>query len=355
MAKQAEQVIPAPNEGVTQEDAADNILNLLNEYDPGDGTLGTDIREDEEGDEDKGPPSGDEEDDESASDEEDEESDDVEDESVDEADEDESAEDDGTSDDLHTIVVDGEEREVTTDELRKGYQRQAAFTKKTQQLADQRRETEAFQTQLNETRTRYISELSVAEQFVLKLAGDPPSEELLDKNPNEYTRQKARHDKALRDAQTLRTKQNELLQDAFKESQARRGARQKDEIEKLLTAVPEWKDTAVANKEIPALVAFGAEQYGLTAEEISDIDDHRFYLLLRDAQKGRKAKVGAEEIRKQAKPGGKRKALRPGVRQPTQAKESVAKRKQDKALRRKLGTDGSVHDAAELFFGMDLD
>ena len=43
----------------------------------------------------------------------------------------------------YTIKVDGEEHEVTLDELRNGYQRQADYTRKSQSLAEQRKAYES--------------------------------------------------------------------------------------------------------------------------------------------------------------------------------------------------------------------
>ena len=47
----------------------------------------------------------------------------------------------------YTIKVDGEELEVGIDELKNGYQRQADYTRKSQALAEQRKETEAIQSE----------------------------------------------------------------------------------------------------------------------------------------------------------------------------------------------------------------
>ena len=43
----------------------------------------------------------------------------------------------------YTVKIDGEEFEVTLDELRNGYQRQADYTRKSQSLAEQRKAYEA--------------------------------------------------------------------------------------------------------------------------------------------------------------------------------------------------------------------
>ena len=46
---------------------------------------------------------------------------------------------------LYKVVIDGEEVEVSLDELQKGYSRQSDYTRKTQQLAQQRKEAESLQ------------------------------------------------------------------------------------------------------------------------------------------------------------------------------------------------------------------
>lgn len=350
--KQAEQVIPAPDEGITAGEASGNILDLLDEFDPGDGTLATDIREDDEGEE--SPPSDDEDRDESEELEEEEESqEEVEDDEwEEEEDEEDEVEDLEASDDTYTVKVDGEEIEVSLDELRNGYQRQAAFTRKTQEVAKQREQVEALQTNLNDTRQRYLQELSVAEQLVVQLAGEPPEDSLAESNPQEYTRRKARYDRALAQAQKVREQSNKVIQEAAEEAQRRLEQRQKDESAKLLEAVPRWKDPEVAQKETAELVSFVAQQYGLTAEELSNVVDSRFYLILLDAKTGVEASEGAKTVSKRAKKGGKRKPLKPGTRQQKPKRSQNKKRAQQ--LRKKLGDTGSVHDAAELFFGMDL-
>ena len=64
----------------------------------------------------------------------------------------ESEEEDESGDDdiaLYTVRVNGEEIEVTEDELVKGYSRQADYTKKTQELSEQRRNIEQLESQYN--------------------------------------------------------------------------------------------------------------------------------------------------------------------------------------------------------------
>lgn len=75
-----------------------------------------------------------EEDDESDEDEDDSEED--EEESEDEESDEDDSDDDAKDSNLHTVTVQGEQFEVTLDELKSGYQRQEDYTRKTQQVSD---------------------------------------------------------------------------------------------------------------------------------------------------------------------------------------------------------------------------
>ena len=67
----------------------------------------------------------------------------------------------------YTIKVDGKEYEVGIDELKSGYQRQADYTRKSQALAEQRKGTEAIQSermQLEQERQMYANGLQMLQE-----------------------------------------------------------------------------------------------------------------------------------------------------------------------------------------------
>ena len=67
----------------------------------------------------------------------------------------------------YTIKVDGNEYEVGIDELKSGYQRQADYTRKSQALAEQRKETENIQSerqQLEQERQMYANGLQMLQE-----------------------------------------------------------------------------------------------------------------------------------------------------------------------------------------------
>ena len=78
----------------------------------------------------------------------------------------------------YRVKVEGQEYEVTQDELVKGYQREADYTKKTQKLAEQRKAVEAEYAaveQAKHLRDTYAQRLQIIEQA---LQSQTPSEDL---------------------------------------------------------------------------------------------------------------------------------------------------------------------------------
>ena len=75
----------------------------------------------------------------------------VEDPEVEEEDEEveEELEEESEEEDVYSVRVDGEDHEVTLDELLKGYSRQSDYTKKTQEVANQRGQIEQLANQYN--------------------------------------------------------------------------------------------------------------------------------------------------------------------------------------------------------------
>ena len=94
----------------------------------------------------------------------------LEEESEEESEEDEAEESDeeeGEESDLYAVKVDGEEVEVTFDELLKGYSRQSDYTKKTQELSQGRKEIEEAKStynsalaQMQQERQHYVTQLN---------------------------------------------------------------------------------------------------------------------------------------------------------------------------------------------------
>lgn len=109
----------------------------------------------------------------------------------DEPQEDQVEEEESEHPQLYTIKVDGEETQVTLEELQNGYSRQRDYTRKTQELAQQRKAIEAKQQEVSQKDAIY-SQLLPKMEATLKgeLENEPDWSALYEADPIAYVREK---------------------------------------------------------------------------------------------------------------------------------------------------------------------
>lgn len=239
------------------------------------------------------------------------------------------------------LKVNGEEVEVTLDELQKGYSRTADYTRKTQELANQRKAAEAEFQAVRAERQRYSQTLTQLEQIVQQSAGAEPDWETLSReDPEEFNRQFAVHQLKKQRLDAIREEQNRV---AAQEQAAQREERQKylaEQRDLLLEKIPAWKDDAVAKREKAEIVAYTKEQ-GFSDADLAQITDHRALLMLRKAMLYDKAQKNKPNVQKKiatvmaTKPGTPGK---PSSREVTELTRS----------RQRLARTGRVEDAADV-------
>ncbi|MEP7454297.1 hypothetical protein [Phyllobacterium sp. SB3] len=202
-----------------------------------------------------------------------------EDDDSDEDSEDESQEDDGeeyfAGNDSKVTLPDGSV--TTVGELVRGNLREADYTRKTQEIAANRKELESRSSAL----AQQEQVLDLALEITLASIPDEPSHELLMTNPIAYWQQKAVFDKGLNEVARLfdAKKQMGEAQEAQKTQAFAQWA--SVEANRAVEMMPELKNPQVAqrfNKDIIGAVS----KYGFDEEDVADIFDHRFLLLARD-------------------------------------------------------------------------
>lgn len=260
-----------------------------------------------------------------------------------EDDDDESAEQEQEAEILtQTVMVNGEEIEVTLEELKSGYSRTADYTKKTQALAEQRKQLDGELDAVRQERAAYSQLLNQLQQQVEQGSSEPEPDwgKLLDEDPVEYVRQKEYWKAKIDRAAAIRSEQARLQGLQQQESEQTLRAHLTSEAAKLTQALPEWSDPKVAESEKVRLREFG-KKVGFTDQEMSQIYDHRAVLALR------KAMLYDELTSKQPKTQAKvqkAKTLRAGsAASVPKAKDQLTKAKQ------RLSKSGSTRDAAAAF------
>ena len=184
---------------------------------------------------------------------------------------------------VFSVKVDGKEVNVTLDELQKGYSRTQDYTRKTQQIAEVRKQTEGELQAVRAEREQYAQLLSALEAQVQQVAQPNIDwDRLYQEDPIEWVRQReVMRDNQDRAAAIQSEKQrlNQLSQ--YEQAQFMQHKLQQEQ-ESLLAAIPDWKDAKKAQAEKALLVEFG-QKIGFTPDELKSVVDHRAVLMLRKA------------------------------------------------------------------------
>ena len=181
-----------------------------------------------------------------------------------------------------TVKVDGKEVSVTLDELQKGYSRTQDYTRKTQQIAEVRKQVEQETYAVRAEREQYAQLLGALQAQLQSSEPQVDLERLYHEDPIEWVRQK----EVMRERQeklgAIQSEQQRLSQVAQYEQQRAMEAQFASQQEALLAALPDWKDPKKAKAE-KALVIESAKAAGFSDEDLKSVYDHRLVLLLRKA------------------------------------------------------------------------
>ena len=268
-----------------------------------------------------------------------------------EEDSEESDEEDSQEEpDLYAVTVDGEEHEVTFDELLKGYSRQSDYTRKTQALAE-------LKNSFEEAKTRFEQELpelqGLKEQYVRSLGEviegsltglerfNIDWEALRNEDQSEYLLKREEFRQAQEHIQGLQARRHQeesQLQHQMTENHQRFVA---NEHEKLARQVPEWRE-AGTRAELGGQIREYALSQGFTAEEIDSLVDSRSFVALMKAMKYdslSKSNLKAKKVKN------KPKVVKAGS---GSSKKRSAKARTTASMQR-LRETGRIDDADKLF------
>ena len=195
---------------------------------------------------------------------------------------------------LYAVTVNGEEREVTFDELLKGYSRQSDYTKKTQELSNDRKQFESLEKQYNDEisqiqteRQQYMEALNqVIENSMggMEQYANTNWEDLKTLDPLEYITKKEEHREAQEKVQAFRRDREVAQQKQAAEFQKSQAAMLQEEHSKLVEALPEWGN-ATKQKKLAANLKSYAVGAGFSEQELNSLVDHRSVLVLLKASK----------------------------------------------------------------------
>ena len=244
----------------------------------------------------------------------------------------------------YRVKVGKEEVEVPLEELLKGYSRTADYTKKTQELAENRKIVEAERAKIQEAsrlRDQYAERLSVIEQMLNQTEKAEDLSVLKETDPIGYAVKVAEQAEREKQLAAVRAERQRLAQQQQSEQQERLQAHLASEAAKLREAIPEMSDEIkgdVVKREIRDF----AKSIGFSDQELAAVYDSRAVLTLYKAMQYDKLQKGKPEVTKKVNQAPK--MLKPGTSTP-EARETD----QVKKMRQQLRKSGNKNDAARLF------
>ena len=251
--------------------------------------------------------------------------------------------------DTFTVKINGENVDVSLDELQNGYSRQADYTKKSQALAEERKQFSHDRDAVLLERQQYSQLLGALQQQLTAIDEPAPDfDRLYDEDPIEGARQerqyRLRTEQRQQKMQAIAIEQQRVNDANAQEQQQQMRGLIQSEAAQLPDLIPEWKDEKVANKQREQLREYLIAQ-GVAEEELGALVRANHIKVLRKAML---YDQGQKRVRKAQKAGQGGKTVRSGSRQ-QQVKPSQRK---TKAAFQRLKLNGSAENAASIIESM---
>jgi len=227
------------------------------------------------------------------------------------------------------------------DEWRRGHLRQSDYTRKTQELAAQRKEFEQRQAEITQKAQAYEQQIDLALNVAQQYLGEPPAKELLHSDPIGYMQQKEEYDRKLGELRQLyQMREQHTQEQAHRQFQEFETLKQR-EGQALLEAMPHLKDPVKLQAFQQDVVTI-LPKYGFDVDTLKSVYDHRVVLMLNDLTAYHKIQAAKPKVQEKAKNAAP--VQHPGKR--VSANEQRG-REMD-TVRRELRKTGSKHAAAKL-------
>ena len=182
------------------------------------------------------------------------------------------------------VEVDGEE--ITVQELKAANLRQRDYTRKTQELAEQRKALEAKETDIERERAQYAQMLPALQQRLEQKEQEPDWDTLYDTDPKmaakaerQWRKEQEEREAQIAAVQSEQQRVQKLQQEKMQQMQEQYVTQQR---EMLPDIIPEWRDSKVAAQEATQIRDFLLGE-GFTEQDISGLANATLVKLARKA------------------------------------------------------------------------
>ena len=240
--------------------------------------------------------------------------------------------------DLHQVIVNGEKIDVDLEELKAGYQKDADYRRKTEELAIEKRELRAEEDRLNKQYSTKMEDLnSLVATLNAEINNDMNSKELdalWEEDPTEAAKVDRRIQKRKNTIQQAQQKLREHQKAQFQEIL-------RDEQRKLHLKHPEIADP-IKGATVKSNIVSYLSSKGFSNEDVARIYDSRYFDVIMDGMNYNKSKsVKPGLVSKKVKP---TKFVKSGIKSTKEELNSKSRLNQIKTLKK----SGNPKDATDL-------
>ena len=241
--------------------------------------------------------------------------------------------------DLHQVIINGEKIDVDLEELKAGYQKDADYRRKTEEIAIEKRELKAEEDRLKNQYSTKMEDLnSLVVTLNAEINNDMNSKELdalWEEDPTEAARVDRRIQKRKQSIQQAQQKLRDHQQSQFQELL-------KEEQKKLHMKHPEIADP-IKGATVKSNIMNYLSSKGFSNEDVARIYDSRYFDVIMDGMNFNKSKsVKPNLVSKKVKP--TTKFVKSGIKSTKEELNSKSRLNQIKTLRK----SGSPKDATDL-------
>jgi len=237
---------------------------------------------------------------------------------------------------------------TTVAELKSGSLRNADYTRKTQEVAEQRRAVESQSERIKASEAQLQQQTEYVQELLRAIIPAAPDPKLLDTDPMGYIQQEAQHKQWSQHLAYLDQQRQQAAEARKAEAEGQQREVANREWNTLLEKAPEFRDQKRAQAFVQDSIKHGIETYGFTQAELREAlgMDHRQILVLRDAIAWRKLQASKATVAKKVEgrppvaKGGKR--LNPSEHRARAANDALSR----------LKSSGSEADAVAAYLAL---
>lgn len=227
-------------------------------------------------------------------------------------------------------------------ELKESFLRQSDYTRKTQELAQERQVVHQTYAQATQSIQQVQAAQETLMQFAQHMVGSPPPLELAEANPGEYLRQRTLHEQRQQMLAEIAQTGHATKAENARLAEMQRAEMRREHEAKLFQRAPELKDPN-NRAQFAQIAGQYLQNFGFDASELMAVEDSRTLLMVRrliqlEYQAGQQAKTAGDVSKKLANVPSK--TLKPGAADA----QGATRRNTDDAKRKFMRSGRSLKD-----------